>query len=143
MAASKQTLSDFQSVLGGIAGLAALVGGRIYASQPPQGAPLPTLTVHVIASPTDYTHDGHGLDETVVQLDIDAATQTACRDVADAVLDGIGGKTITAGGTDFEAIFHDGVEITSVSDSLVPGTTQAHRLSVDYRLLHRPAFAQV
>jgi Protein of unknown function (DUF3168) len=138
MAASKQVLSDFQAILASCSGPA---GNRIYGSQAPQGTPLPAIVWHVIISLSDYTHDGHALDETVVQLDIDGMTATECREVADAIREGISGKTIIQGQTDFEAIFHDDLEQTSVEESLVPGTTQAHRLSVDYRLLHRPAAA--
>jgi len=138
MAATKQVLTDFQALLAGLSALVALVSTRINAGQPPQGATLPTVSWNVIASPTEYTHDADELSETIVQLDIDAHTPTAARDVADAIHTGLSGKRLTQGSTLFEAIFHDGTEFTTVNESLVGGTTQDHRLTVSYRLLHKP-----
>ncbi len=139
MAATRQVLTDFQAVLAGLSALVALVGARIVAGVPPQGAALPTVSLNVIAGAVEYTHDGGDQDETLVQIDIDAHTPTECRNVADAIRAGISGKSIDQGSTIFEAIFHDGTEFTATNDSLVGGTTQDHRLTVVYQLLHRPA----
>lgn len=137
MPASAPMLTSLQALLTGAAGLVALVGSHIYAGQAPQGVTLPLIVWHVIASPVEYTQDGDGLSETVIQFDIDGATQTDCRAVADALVTLLSGKRITQGATLFAAIFHDGTEFTGVEESLVPSTTQSHRLIVVYRFLHQ------
>jgi len=139
MPAPATMLTSLHSLLTGSAPITALVGSRIYASQAPQGAALPTLIYHVIAAPTEHTHDGHGLSEAIIQFDIDATTPTSARAVADTLADLIDGKRLIEGATNFEAIFHDGNEFTSVAESLTQGTTQTHRLTVHYRFLHQPA----
>ena len=139
MPAPASMLASLHSLLTGSSPITDLVAARIYASQAPQGAQLPTLIYHVIAAPTDHTHDGHGLSEAIIQFDIDATTPTSARAVADALANLIDGKRLTQGATKFEAIFHDGNEFTSVEESLTQGTTQTHRLTVHYRFLHQPA----
>lgn len=139
MASRKQALQDFQTLILSIQPVAALVKGRVYSGQPPQGAPLPTLTLTVISAPTVYSQDGHESDETLIQIDIDGHSPTQCRDIGDAICNGISGVRTTVGETRFEGIFHDDVEVASVSESNVPGTTQAHRLMIDYRVCHRTA----
>ncbi len=141
MAATKDMLVDWQSLLKSLPALTNKVGNRIYSGQAPQGVPLPTLIWNIIAAPSDYTHDGHALEEVLIQFDMDGTTQTQCREVADALRGGLSGKRSQQSVTDFEAIFHDGNEFTTVNESVTEGTTQTHRLTIDYRILWRPSLA--
>jgi hypothetical protein len=135
----KQMLTDLVALLKATAAITALVGQRIYPGQAPQGAALPTILYHEIARPTEYTQDGFTHGVAVIQFDIDGRTATECRNIAEQLFNRLSGLSVVQGSTQFEGVFHDGAEFTSVSESLTQGTTQAHRLSVDYRIQFRSA----
>jgi hypothetical protein len=136
-------LTDLVAYLRAAPALAALLGSgsamRLFAGIAPQGAAQPTLVYNIIAVVHDYTIEADAIPvrEAVLQFDIDSQSVMTSRQVGDALFSTLSAKRLTQGATEFEGIFHDGREDTTVEQSLVEGTIESHRLSVDYRIQFR------
>jgi hypothetical protein len=139
-----QMLTDLVAYLRAFPALGALLGSgssmRLYAGQAPQGAAQPTMIYNFIAGVNTYTQepDAMPLREAVIQFDIDSQSFTTCRQVGDALFSALSARRLTQGSTEFEGIFHDDREDSTVEQSIVGSTTtENHRLSIDYRIQFR------
>jgi len=88
-----------QAILTGDAGVAALVGTRVYAVTAPQGDTLPDITYQRIASEPVHARTEPGLIRAEVQVDCWAATLAAAAGVRDAVVAALSRYSGTAGST--------------------------------------------
>lgn len=91
------------------AGVAALIAGRVYPKQLPQGPTYPAIVYHRISGPRVHSHDGaSGLAYPRFQFDCFAKTHVQAKALCDAVrlaIDGFKGLMGGAGGVDVQAVF--------------------------------------
>ena len=122
----------------------ALVAARIYAAHAPQASALPRVVWHEIASMPSHCHDSAttsdpGLEETVIQIDIEGRTLTACRAVADAIAVSLDGGTYLGVAHILAGFRETSGSAQALDYSTGDGEAEAYRLSIDYRLLWRDA----
>lgn len=103
-------MSDAQTALVSLlknnAGVAALVGTRIYPNVIPQTAALPAIAYQTISSMKGYTHGGpEAGKEPYVQLTIEASSYSSVQAVSAACENCLSGYWGPAGGGRFESIF--------------------------------------
>lgn len=128
----------------GCAPVTGLVGARIYSGRAAQGSALPRLIWHEIASTPEHCHDSAssgdaGIENTIMQFDIEARTLSGCRALADEISACLSGATVS-GTALLQACFRESGGYAQPLDQLTgDGMTEAHRLSVDYRILWRDA----
>ena len=91
------------------AGLAGVLGGRVYPKRMPQNPTYPTIVYHRISGAREHSHDGSsGLAHPRFQLDLWAKTHIAAKDLAEkvrAALDGYKGVMGGVGGVDVNGVF--------------------------------------
>lgn len=91
------------------AGLAGVLGGRVYPKHLPQNPTYPAIAYHRISGPREHSHDGSsGLAHPRFQLDLFARTHVAAKDLAEKVrlaLDGYKGVMGGVGGVDVNGAF--------------------------------------
>ena len=131
------------------AALTALIGSgndcRLYSGRAAQDSTLPRVIWHEITSTPDHTHDSAtsddaGIEDTIVQFDIEARSLSGCRAVADAISSALNGASPGGASADIQAAFRESGGFAQPLDHQTgDGITEAHRLSVDYRLLWRDA----
>ena len=131
------------------AALTALIGSgndcRLYSGRAAQDSALPRVIWHEITSTPDHTHDSAtsddaGIEDTIVQFDIEARRLSECRSVADAISGALNGASPGGASADIQAAFRESGGFAQPLDHQTgDGITEAHRLSVDYRLLWRDA----
>ncbi len=94
------------SKLTGDAGVAALVGSRVYPMHMPQAGTLPALVYERITTVRSYAHDGQQ-SPTLVRMQVDsiAGTLAAAEPCAAAVLACLSGFVGTVGGVDIRSCF--------------------------------------
>ncbi len=96
------------SKLTGDAGVAALVGNRVYPMHMPQAGTLPALVYERISTVRNYAHNGQQSPTTVrMQVDSIATTLATARSCADAVLAALSGYVGTVGTVDVRSCFAD------------------------------------
>lgn len=121
--------------------LSALVSTRIYGGIAAQGSALPRVIFHEISSVTDYSHDSAsstdpGVEDSIIQFDIEALTLSGCRSVADAIAGLFGGARITGATANIQGAFREsGGFAQPLAYDSGTSVTEAHRVSVDYRFL--------
>ena len=131
------------------AALTALIGAgtlaRLYSGRAEQGSALPRVIWHEITSTPEHTHDSAttadpGMEDTIVQFDIEARALSGCRAVADAISEALNGASPGGAAADIQAAFRESSGFAQPLDHQTgDGVTEAHRLSVDYRLIWRDA----
>lgn len=90
------------------AGVAALVGTRIYPGSRPQASALPAVVMTVISKTPSYSDDGEdGIAEARVQLDCWGATYSSAKTLARAVTAALSAFGGTASGVVFHYIALD------------------------------------
>ncbi len=129
--------------------LTALIGAgtacRLYSGRAAQGSTLPRVIWHEITSTPEHTHDSAttsdpGIEDSIVQFDIEARALSGCRAVADAISEALNGAKPAVGVADIQAAFRESGGFAQAMDYQTgDGVTEAHRLSVDYRLMWRDA----
>ena len=125
--------------------LTAIVGTRIYAGRAAQKSALPRIIWHEISSQPQHCHDSAtssdpGTEDTIIQFDCEARTLTGCRAIADAIGEAINGATISGAAALLQGCFRESGGFAQAMDHQTgDGVTEAHRLSVDYRILWRDA----
>lgn len=108
------------SKLAGAAGVAALVGTRIYPAPLPEGAALPALTYQVISSPRNVMFGGDdGWRDPRVQITAWASTQKGAEALAVAVEGAIVGWSGTSGSLTIQYAYVDD-EAPIYSPSFMP-----------------------
>ena len=134
-----------QAALADAVALSALIGARLYSGRAAQGSDLPRLIWHEISSLPDHCHDSAtssdaGIESTIVQFDCEARTLSGCRAVADAISAALDGAVIAGDDAILQACFRESGGRAQALDHLTgDGVTEAHRLSVDFRILWRDA----
>jgi len=114
--------------LTGYAGLAALVGGRVYRVHLPQDPTLPAVTYQRIDTPREYSHDGESfLVHPRFQISCWAGTQSGGEAVANQVRAALAGWPDAYGGAAF---------VESQADLYDPDTAIYH-IPVDVVIWHR------
>ncbi len=140
---SVKMVTTLRAALIAHAGIAALVGARIYGGRAQQGSALPRIIFHEIASTSEHTHDSAtttdpGIEETVIQFDCEGRTLSDARAVADTISEAINGAMIPGPPAHLQACFKDSNGFAQPLDLATgDGITEAHRFSVDYRILWR------
>lgn len=120
-----------------MAGLAALVGTRIWPLVRPQGSDLSALTFQVISTERGYTHDGAiGLTRSRVQFDSYGESYGDAKLVSRALIDGIEPEA-TVDGIRFVRAFLAGERDLSITD--VAGGDKVFRNSLDFFVWWQPA----
>jgi hypothetical protein len=129
--------------------LTALIGVgtacRLYSGRAAQGSALPRVIWHEITSTPEHTHDSAttsdpGIEDSIVQFDVEGRTLSGCRAVADAISEALNGAKPAVGVADIQAAFRESGGFAQAMDYQTgDGVTEAHRLSVDYRLMWRDA----
>lgn len=129
--------------------LTALIGAgaacRLYSGRAAQGSALPRVVWHEITSTPEHTHDSAttadpGMEDTIVQFDIEARHLSGCRAVADAISEALNGAKPGGAAADLQAAFRESGGFAQPLDYQTgDGITEAHRLSVDYRIIWRDA----
>lgn len=90
------------------AGVAALVGTRVYPGAVPQGATLPAAVCNLISAAPSYSDDGEdGIREDRLQIDCWGSTYSQAKTAARAVVDALSAFGGTAGGVRFRYIVLD------------------------------------
>ena len=80
------------------------------------------------------------MEDTIVQFDIEARRLSECRSVADAISEALNGASPGGAAADIQAAFRESSGFAQPLDHQTgDGITEAHRLSVDYRLIWRDA----
>jgi hypothetical protein len=131
------------AVLAASAPLSALVGSRVFGGLAPERSPLPRIIFHEISTVRDHQHDSAtatdaGVDETLMQFDIEAGTPSAARAVSDALAETLDGAAFPGPPADLQACFRDAGEFGQPLDyDTGNGVAAAHRYSVTYRILWR------
>jgi hypothetical protein len=116
------------------AGLAGLVGTRVYWVERPQAEQLPALTLTKISAPRAYTMKGSaGLVAARVQVDCWAETFGTAKLVARSLVAAIGGRRFDAGGVSFRGVF---VEDENDTSEPRPGGGRMSRTRLDLLLWH-------
>lgn len=93
---------DIYSFLTGNAGVAALVGTRVYPLMLPQDCTLPAVAYRRVDTPRIYSHQGYsGLARPRFQFDCLAASYASASAVAEAVRSAFAGWREAYGGTAF------------------------------------------
>lgn len=131
------------------AALTALIGSgsacRLYSDRAAQGSALPRVIWHEITSTPEHTHDSAtsddaGIEDSIIQFDIEDRKLSGCRAVADAISEALNGAKLGGAAADIQAAFRESGGFAQPLDHQTgDGVTEAHRLSVDYRLLWRDA----
>ncbi len=89
----------------GTAGVASLVGARVYPGSRPQGDQLPGIVLNWISGAPVYTDDGEaGLSSARVQIDCWGDTYSSAKDVAQAVRASLSAFLGTVSGVTFQNI---------------------------------------
>lgn len=136
---------SLMAALGAHGALTALVGTRIYGGRAAQGSPLPRVVWHEISSVPEHAHDSAtttdpGIEDTIIQFDVEARTLSGCRAVADAIGEALNGASPGGAAANIQAAFREGGGFAQPLDhDSGDGEHEAHRLSVDYRILWRDA----
>ena len=136
---------SLMATLGAHAALTDLVASRIYGGRAAQGSPLPRIVWHDISSVSDHTHDSATtsdprIEDTIVQFDCEARTLSGCRAVADAIAEALNGASPGGAAADIQAAFKESGGFSQPLDhDSGDGVHEAHRYSVDYRILWRDA----
>lgn len=126
---------DFRTILTGDAGVAALVGTRIYWNTLPQGSVKPSICLHLISEINTHTMGGTvDLEDSTVQVDCWAGTladSLAVSEAAKLILDGYSG---TVAATVFQGVFktNERQDFSKPSN----GNGELHRVSSDYQVAH-------
>jgi hypothetical protein len=117
------------------AGIAALVGSRIAWAARPRRSELPSIALHLISAPRDYTMAGpSGLVNSRVQVDCWALTNAEADAVADAVNTALSGLRAEVNGVQFQGAFLEN-ETDYTDDASAPDDVLA-RVSQDYSIWH-------
>ena len=120
--------------LEGHAGLAALVGTRIYPVRRPQNATLPAVTYQKVGGLSEQTHGGaSGLAASRFQFDVWAATYSSASAVAEQIRVALIGFRGTVDGVEIGGVLHRGDR-----DLPDPLTGMFHR-SIDFAIWHSEA----
>lgn len=116
-----------RNILLAAAGVTALAGTRINWGAHPQGTAFPAAKLTLVSDAEGYTLDGpNGLSKGRVQVDCDAMSYKAARDLAAAIRAALSGYR----GGDFRLIEH-----AATRDSREGGTDEAerpYRVSMDF-----------
>ena len=142
---SAKLAASLMAALGAHAALTALVSTRIYGGRAAQGSALPRVIWRDISSVSEHTHDSAttsdpGIEDTIVQFDCEARTLSGCRAVADAIAEALNGASPGGATADIQASFKEGGGFAQPLDhDSGDGVHEAHRYSVDYRILWRDA----
>ena len=117
------------------AGVASLVGGRIYPLRLPEGYTLPALVYQVVASTEDAAHDAPaGIVSVRLQLDAWGNRYGDVKAVRAAVRQALLGHSGAMGGLAYVAVPAVEVEL-----DLFEEDTGLYRVSMDYRVWYRVA----
>jgi hypothetical protein len=119
--------------LKGYAGLAALVGTRIYPLIMPQNPTLPAVTYQKISGVVDYVMDGTSIKRPRIQVDAWAKSYASARAVAEQVKAAFDRYTGTMGGVGGVQVI--GTWIENETDLFEPDTG-LYRVSLDFRFEH-------
>lgn len=140
---SAKLITTLRAALVAHAAIASQVAERIYGGRAPQGSDLPRIIFHEIASNSEHQHDSAtnsdpGTEETIIQFDCEGRTLSAARAVADAIAEALNGAIIPGPPAHLQGCFKEGNGFVQPLDIQTgDGITEAHRLSVDYRILWR------
>ena len=127
--------SDLRTILTGDAGVAALVGSKIYWSEVPQGKKRPLVCLHLVSETNNHTMGGTvDLEDATVQVDCWGNTLTDALAVSEAVKAVLDGYSGTVSSTVFQGVFRR----SERQDFQKPGNGEGkyHRVSSDYQVLH-------
>lgn len=112
---SGDVIADIIDVLLGDAGVAALVGTRIYPMIAPDGTTEPFIRIMLNKSKIEYSASGEvGLYHDELQIDVIANTYKSARDVDSAVRSALSGYHSTLGSWDIVGVF-----LSDASDGFV------------------------
>jgi hypothetical protein len=119
-----------------IAGLTALIAGRVYWVNRPQGSVLPAIVLHRVSGQPDMHLIGpSGLTESRVQADCYGATYAACVSVARALEAAVSGYSGTVSGIKFQSITIDSIR----SDYEGAEPDEIYSTGLDLLIWHSPA----
>lgn len=122
---------QLRAILLGMAPVTAIAGSRVNWGAHPQGLPRPALVLRVISDVEGHTTQGrNGVSSARVQIDCDAASYGAAKNLARAVRDGLDGYR----GGRLQAVLFAGAR-----DGREGGTDEADRpfrVSLDFFVHH-------
>lgn len=116
-------------------GVAALVDTRITWAARPRSDALPSIALHLISGPREYSMGGpSGLVHSRVQVDCWATLNASATAVARAVRAAISGLRETVDGVEFQGVFIDNE--TDYTEEGVGADELLHRVSIDFLIWH-------
>ena len=143
LAASIVTLLKAHAALTALIGAGSLA--RLYSGRAVQGSALPRVIFHEISHVSEAQHDSAtasdpGVDDSIVQFDIEARSLSGARAVVDAIAEVFNGAAPGGSPANIQASFRESGGFAQPMDYQVgDGVTEAHRISVDYRFRWKDA----